>query len=206
MYASRSCAPAERLRSPTSPRSACTSARTRIRPSAARCSGIYRDARFSNDKSPYSRGIRLFHERWPTGAFPRAVVLPAPAAGECFCRCRPVVSGARHAAPARQFILDNWKLEESRASMRPSVGASSSREARKLQGCRADFPPRFRVHRRTRKHRNFVLGVARRCRHRVAPAVTVAATSRHWGRSWITCAPHWTWSSEPEAPPMKKPS
>ena len=73
---------------------------------------IYRDARFSNDKSPYKpwQGARLFHERRKQVAAPSFYVHLQP--GQCF-----VGAGLWHPEPptqrqVRQFIFDNpgsWK-------------------------------------------------------------------------------------------------
>ena len=68
---------------------------------------IYRDARFSNDKSPYKpwQGARLFHERRREVAAPSFYLHLQP--GECF-----VGAGLWHPEPenlrrVRQFIVDN---------------------------------------------------------------------------------------------------
>ena len=73
---------------------------------------IYRDARFSNDKSPYKawQGARLYHERRKQVAAPSFYLHLQP--GECF-----VGAGLWHPEPdtqrrIRQFIHDNpgsWK-------------------------------------------------------------------------------------------------
>ena len=73
---------------------------------------IYRDARFSNDKSPYKawQGARLFHERRKQVPAPSFYLHLQP--GECF-----VGGGLWHPEPdtqrrVRQFIFDNpgsWK-------------------------------------------------------------------------------------------------
>ena len=68
---------------------------------------IYRDARFSNDKSPYKswQGARLYHERHRQVPAPSFYLHLQP--GECF-----VGAGLWHPEPdtqrrVRQFILDN---------------------------------------------------------------------------------------------------
>ena len=73
---------------------------------------IYRDARFSNDKSPYKpwQGARLYHERRKQVPAPSFYLHLQP--GECF-----VGAGLWHPEPdtqrrIRQFIVDNpgsWK-------------------------------------------------------------------------------------------------
>ena len=59
---------------------------------------IHRDARFSNDKSPYKtwQGARLFHERRREVAAPSFYVHLQPRE---LCRCRPVAPGTGNPAP-----------------------------------------------------------------------------------------------------------
>ena len=91
---------------------------------------IYRDARFSNDKSPYKswQGARLFHERRKQVPAPSFYIHLQP--GESF-----VGAGLWHPEPAtqrkvRHFIVDNpgsWKA----AAHSPVLpGSSISRKAK----------------------------------------------------------------------------
>jgi uncharacterized protein (TIGR02453 family) len=101
---------------------------------------IHRDARFSNDKSPYKswQGARLYHERRKQVPAPSFYLHLQP--GECF-----VGAGLWHPEPdtqrrVRQFIFDNpggWRA----AAHAPASGAgSSSRRARCWCGRRAGSP------------------------------------------------------------------
>ena len=91
---------------------------------------IYRDARFSNDKSPYKswQGARLFHERRKQVPAPSFYIHLQP--GESF-----VGAGLWHPEPAtqrkvRHFIVDNpgsWK-----AAAYSSRGEASAATARSL--------------------------------------------------------------------------
>lgn len=73
---------------------------------------IYRDARFSNDKSPYKpwQGARLYHERRKQVAAPSFYIHLQP--GECFVGAGLWHPEAHTQRRVRQFIFDNpgaWK-------------------------------------------------------------------------------------------------
>ena len=116
---------------------------------------IYRDARFSNDKSPYKpwQGARLFHERRKQVAAPSFYVHLQP--GQCF-----VGAGLWHPEPptqrrVRQFIFDNpgsWKAAAHAPRFRKRFEFESSEVlSRPPRGFPADFEMIEDL-----KHRNFV--------------------------------------------------
>ena len=116
---------------------------------------IYRDARFSNDKSPYKpwQGARLFHERRTQVAAPSFYVHLQP--GQCF-----VGAGLWHPEPptqrrVRQFIFDNpgsWKAAAHAPKFRKRFEFESSEVlSRPPRG----FPAEFEMI-EDLKHRNFV--------------------------------------------------
>ena len=116
---------------------------------------IYRDARFSNDKSPYKpwQGARLFHERRKQVAAPSFYVHLQP--GQCF-----VGAGLWHPEPptqrkVRQFIFDNpgsWKAAAHAPKFRKRFEFESSEVlSRPPRGFPADFEMIEDL-----KHRNFV--------------------------------------------------
>lgn len=116
---------------------------------------IYRDARFSNDKSPYKpwQGARLFHERRTQVAAPSFYVHLQP--GQCF-----VGAGLWHPEPptqrrVRQFIFDNpgsWKAAAHAPKFRKRYEFESSEVlSRPPRG----FPAEFEMI-EDLKHRNFV--------------------------------------------------
>ena len=117
---------------------------------------IYRDARFSNDKSPYKswQGARLFHERHKQVPAPSFYLHLQP--GECF-----VGAGLWHPEPdtqrrVRQFILDNpgsWKKAAHDAPFRRRF---EFEESEKLVRPPRGFPTDFAFI-EDLKHRNFVL-------------------------------------------------
>ena len=117
---------------------------------------IYRDARFSHDKSPYKswQGARLFHERHKQVPAPSFYLHLQP--GECF-----VGAGLWHPEPdtqrrVRQFILDNpgsWKKAAHDASFRRRF---EFEESEKLVRPPRGFPTDFEFI-EDLKHRNFVL-------------------------------------------------
>ena len=116
---------------------------------------IYRDARFSNDKSPYKswQGARLFHERHKQVPAPSFYLHLQP--GECF-----VGAGLWHPEPdtqrrVRQFILDNpgsWKKAAHDAPFRRHF---EFEESEKLVRPPRGFPADFEFI-EDLKHRNFV--------------------------------------------------
>jgi uncharacterized protein (TIGR02453 family) len=116
---------------------------------------IYRDARFSNDKSPYKswQGARLFHERHKLVPAPSFYLHLQP--GECF-----VGAGLWHPEPdtqrrVRQFILDNpgsWKKAAHDAPFRRRF---EFEESEKLVRPPRGFPADFEFI-EDLKHRNFV--------------------------------------------------
>lgn len=116
---------------------------------------IYRDARFSNDKSPYKswQGARLFHERYKQVPAPSFYLHLQP--GECF-----VGAGLWHPEPdtqrrVRQFILDNpgsWKKAAHDAPFRRRF---EFEESEKLVRPPRGFPADFEFI-EDLKHRNFV--------------------------------------------------
>ncbi|GAB3505719.1 DUF2461 domain-containing protein [Pseudoxanthomonas daejeonensis] len=104
---------------------------------------IYRDARFSNDKSPYKpwQGARLFHERRREVPAPSFYVHLQP--GESF-----VGGGLWHPEPdtqrrVRQFILDNpgaWKKTAHAPALRRRFELDDSEVlSRAPRGFPADF-------------------------------------------------------------------
>lgn len=116
---------------------------------------IYRDARFSNDKSPYKpwQGARLFHERRKQVAAPSFYLHLQP--GQCF-----VGAGLWHPEPptqrqVRQFIFDNpgsWKAAAHAPKFRKRFEFESSEVlSRPPRGFPADFEMIEDL-----KHRNFV--------------------------------------------------
>ncbi len=116
---------------------------------------IYRDARFSNDKSPYKswQGARLYHERSRQVAAPSYYIHLQP--GECF-----VGAGLWHPEPdtqrrVRQFILDNpgsWRATAHGAKFRKRYDREDSEKlSRPPRGFPADFEFIDDL-----KHRNFV--------------------------------------------------
>ena len=116
---------------------------------------IYRDARFSNDKSPYKplQGARLFHERRKQVAAPSFYVHLQPS--QCF-----VGAGLWHPEPptqrrVRQFIFDNpgsWKAAAHAPKFRKRYEFESSEVlSRPPRG----FPAEFEMI-EDLKHRNFV--------------------------------------------------
>jgi len=116
---------------------------------------IYRDARFSNDKSPYKpwQGARLFHERRKQVAAPSFYIHLQP--GECF-----VGAGLWHPEPptqrrVRQFIVDNpgsWKAAAHAPAFRRRFDFEESELlSRPPRGFPADFAFIDDL-----KHKNFV--------------------------------------------------
>lgn len=116
---------------------------------------IYRDARFSNDKSPYKswQGARLFHERRKQVAAPSFYIHLQP--GHCF-----VGAGLWHPeAPTqrrvRQFIFDNpgsWKAAAHAPRFRKRFDFDDSEVlTRPPRGFPADFELIDDL-----KHKNFV--------------------------------------------------
>ncbi|MFT3757163.1 MAG: DUF2461 domain-containing protein [Pseudoxanthomonas sp.] len=116
---------------------------------------IYRDARFSTDKSPYKpwQGARLYHERRKQVAAPSFYLHLQP--GECF-----VGAGLWHPEPdtqrrIRQFIFDNpgsWKAAAHDVKFRRRFDFEQSEKlSRPPRGFPADFEFIDDL-----KHRNFV--------------------------------------------------
>ena len=116
---------------------------------------IYRDARFSNDKSPYKswQGARLFHERRKQVAAPSFYLHLQP--GHCF-----VGAGLWHPEPptqrrVRQFIFDNpgsWKAAAHAPKFRKRFDFDDSEVlTRPPRGFPADFELIDDL-----KHKNFV--------------------------------------------------
>ena len=116
---------------------------------------IYRDARFSNDKSPYKswQGARLFHERRREVAAPSFYLHLQP--GESF-----VGAGLWHPEPPtqrriRQFIVDNpgsWKAAAHDPALRRRFAFETSEMlVRPPRGFPADFEYIDDL-----KHRNWV--------------------------------------------------
>jgi uncharacterized protein (TIGR02453 family) len=116
---------------------------------------IHRDARFSNDKSPYKswQGARLYHERRKQVPAPSFYIHLQP--GECF-----VGSGLWHPEPdtqrrVRQFIFDNpgsWKAAAHAPAFRRRFEFEASEVlVRPPRGFPADFEFIDDL-----KHRNFV--------------------------------------------------
>lgn len=117
---------------------------------------IYRDSRFSNDKTPYKtwQGARLFHERRKQVPAPSYYIHLAP--GESF-----VGAGIWHPEPdtqrrIRQFIFDNpgsWKAAaHAPATRRRYAFETSEKLVRAPRGFPADFEFIDDL-----KHRNWVL-------------------------------------------------
>lgn len=116
---------------------------------------IYRDARYSTDKSPYKpwQGARLYHERRKQVAAPSFYIHLQP--GESF-----VGAGLWHPEPdtqrrVRQFIFDNptaWKEAAYGASFRRRF---EFEESEKLTRPPRGFPADFEFI-EDLKHRNFV--------------------------------------------------
>ena len=116
---------------------------------------IYRDARFSNDKSPYKpwQGARLYHERRKQVPAPSFYLHLQP--GQCF-----VGAGLWHPEPdtqrrIRQFIVDNpgsWKAAAHAPKFRKRF---EFEEAEKLVRAPRGFPAEFEFIDDLR-HRNFV--------------------------------------------------
>lgn len=143
---------------------------------------IHRDARFSNDKSPYKtwQGARLFHERRREVAAPSFYVHLQP--GESF-----VGAGLWHPEPetqrrVRHFILDNpgsWKAAAHAPALRKRFDFE---ESEKLVRPPAWLPGRLRVHRRPQAPQLGDVALAGRCHHdRPAPAVH-AGQGPGWAR------------------------
>ncbi|HZF99316.1 MAG TPA: DUF2461 domain-containing protein [Pseudoxanthomonas sp.] len=116
---------------------------------------IHRDARFSNDKSPYKswQGARLYHERRKQVPAPSFYIHLQP--GECF-----VGAGLWHPEPdtqrrVRQFIFDNpgsWKAAAHAPTFRRRFEFEASEVlVRPPRGFPADFEFIDDL-----KHRNFV--------------------------------------------------
>lgn len=116
---------------------------------------IYRDARFSNDKSPYKgwQGARLFHERRKQVAAPSFYLHLQP--GQCF-----VGAGLWHPEPptqrrVRQFIFDNpgsWKAAAHNPKLRKRFAFEDSEVlSRPPRGFPADFELIDDL-----KHKNFI--------------------------------------------------
>jgi hypothetical protein len=123
---------------------------------------IYRDARFSNDKSPYKswQGARLYHERHKQVPAPSFYLHLQP--GECF-----VGAGLWHPEPDTQRRV---RQEEGRArsGVPPPVRLRGKREA---GACAARIPGRLRVHRRPEAPQlRFLAFAGRRDDDRAAPA------------------------------------
>lgn len=116
---------------------------------------IYRDARFSTDKSPYKpwQGARLFHERRKQVAAPSFYLHLQP--GECF-----VGAGLWHPEPptqrkVRQFIFDNpgaWKAAAHAPAFRRRFDFE---EGEMLTRAPRGFPADFEFI-EDLKHKNFV--------------------------------------------------
>ncbi|RYZ70834.1 MAG: DUF2461 domain-containing protein [Lysobacteraceae bacterium] len=116
---------------------------------------IYRDARFSNDKSPYKpwQGARLYHERRKQVPAPSFYLHLQP--GQCF-----VGAGLWHPEPntqrrIRQFIVDNpgsWKAAAHAPKFRKRF---EFEEGDKLVRAPRGFPADFEFIDDLR-HRNFV--------------------------------------------------
>ncbi|HVJ37320.1 MAG TPA: DUF2461 domain-containing protein [Stenotrophomonas sp.] len=117
---------------------------------------IYRDARFSNDKSPYKtwQGARFFHERRRQVPAPSFYVHLQP--GESF-----VGAGLWHPEPdtqrkVRQFIFENpgsWKAAAYEAKLRKRFDLE---ETEKLVRAPRGFPAEFEFI-EDLKHRNWVM-------------------------------------------------
>ncbi len=117
---------------------------------------IYRDARFSNDKSPYKtwQGARFFHERRRQVPAPSFYVHLQP--GESF-----VGAGLWHPEPdtqrkVRQFIFENpgsWKAAAYEAKLRRRFDLE---ETEKLVRAPHGFPAEFEFI-EDLKHRNWVM-------------------------------------------------
>lgn len=117
---------------------------------------IYRDARFSNDKSPYKtwQGARFFHERRRQVPAPSFYVHLQP--GESF-----VGAGLWHPEPdtqrkVRQFIFENpgsWKAAAYEARLRRRFDLE---ETEKLVRAPRGFPGEFEFI-EDLKHRNWVM-------------------------------------------------
>jgi uncharacterized protein (TIGR02453 family) len=117
---------------------------------------IYRDARFSNDKSPYKiwQGARFFHERRRQVPAPSFYVHLQP--GESF-----VGAGLWHPEPdtqrkVRQFIFENpgsWKAAAYEAKLRRRFDLE---ETEKLVRAPRGFPAEFEFI-EDLKHRNWVM-------------------------------------------------
>lgn len=117
---------------------------------------IYRDARFSNDKSPYKtwQGARFFHERRRQVPAPSFYVHLQP--GESF-----VGAGLWHPEPdtqrkVRQFIFENpgsWKAAAYDARLRRRFDLE---ETEKLVRAPRGFPAEFEFI-EDLKHRNWVM-------------------------------------------------
>ena len=116
---------------------------------------IYRDARFSNDKSPYKpwQGARLFHERRKQVAAPSFYVHLQP--GQCFVGAGLWHPEAHTQRRVRQFIFDNpgsWKAAAHAPKFRKRFEFESSEVlSRPPRGFPADFEMIEDL-----KHRNFV--------------------------------------------------
>lgn len=117
---------------------------------------IYRDSRFSNDKTPYKtwQGARLFHERRKEVPAPSYYIHLAP--GENF-----IGAGIWHPEPdtqrkLRQFIFDNpgsWKAAAHAPAVRKRYDFETSEKlVRSPRGFPADFEFIDDL-----KHRNWVL-------------------------------------------------
>lgn len=117
---------------------------------------IYRDARYSNDKSPYKpwQGARLMHERRKQVPAPSFYLHLQP--GESF-----VGAGLWHPEPdtlrrIRQFIYDNpasWEAAAHASALRKRFDLEESEKlSRPPRGFPAEFPFIEDL-----KHRNFVL-------------------------------------------------
>ncbi len=117
---------------------------------------IYRDSRFSNDKTPYKtwQGARLFHERRKEVPAPSYYIHLAP--GENF-----IGAGIWHPEPdtqrkLRQFIFDNpgsWKAAAHAPAVRKRYDFETSEKlVRPPRGFPADFEFIDDL-----KHRNWVL-------------------------------------------------
>ena len=144
---------------------------------------IYRDARFSNDKSPYKpwQGARLFHERRKQVAAPSFYVHLQP--GQCF-----VGAGLWHPEPptqrrVRQFIFDNpgsWKAAAHAPRFRKRFEFESSEVlSRPPRGFPADFEMIEDL-----KHRNFVFS-----RHIEDADMTGPRLRQHLGADLVALGP-----------------
>ena len=115
---------------------------------------IYRDARFSNDKSPYKpwQGARLYHERRKQVAAPSFYVHLQP--GQCFVGAGLWHPEAHTQRRVRQFIFDNpgsWKMAAHAPAFRKRFHFESSQMlSRPPRGFPADFEMIEDL-----KHRNF---------------------------------------------------